>query len=135
MVLAVASMGITSAFLSSSLTTESNFTGTPESQKAVDLIKRRLGREEPVRDVVIVRSATRTVDQAAFQQQVESVRSRLVAAAPSVVRIGPTYYQNMKDLDEVPEDARRELTFVPVETMDEVLKVALHPSAAELRAV
>jgi putative drug exporter of the RND superfamily len=92
-VLAVASMGITSAFLSSSLTTESNFTGTPESQKAVDLIKQRLGREEPVRDVVIVQSASQTVDQPGFRQQVDAIRSRLVAAAPSVVHIGPTYYQ------------------------------------------
>ena len=91
--LAVVSMGITSVFLADSLTTESNFTGTPESQRAIDLIEQRLNRKEPVRDVVIVRSATRTVDQAEFQQQVESVRSRLVAAAPSVVRVGPTYYQ------------------------------------------
>jgi len=43
--------------------------------------------------------------------------------------------QNMKDLEEVPEDARRELTFVPVEMMDEVLTVALHALPAELRAV
>src|SRR6476646_7163540 len=91
--LAVVSMGITSVFLADSLTTEGDFTGTPESQKAIDLIEQRLNRKEPVRDVVIVRSATRTVDQAEFQQQVESVRSRLVAAAPSVVRVGPTYYQ------------------------------------------
>jgi hypothetical protein len=88
----VVSVGITSTFLADSLTTESNFTGTPESQKAIDLIEQRLNRKEPIRDVVIVRSATQTVDQAAFQQQVASIRSRLVAAAPSVVRVGPTYY-------------------------------------------
>ena len=44
------------------MTTESNFTGTPESQRALDLIEQRLGHEGPVRDVVIVRSATQTVD-------------------------------------------------------------------------
>ena len=101
--LAVVSMGITSVFLADSLTTESNFTGTPESQRAIDLIEQRLNRKEPVRDVVIVRSATRTVDQAEFQQQVESVRSRLVAAAPSVVRVGPTYYQT-RDPSQISKD-------------------------------
>ena len=40
--LAVVSMGITSVFLADSLTTESNFTGTPESQRAIDLIEQRL---------------------------------------------------------------------------------------------
>jgi putative drug exporter of the RND superfamily len=91
-VLAVVSMGITSVFLADSLTTEGDFTGTPESQKAIDLIEQRLNRKEPVRDVVIVRSATQTVDQAEFRQRVEAVHSQLVAAAPSVVTVGPTYY-------------------------------------------
>ncbi len=101
--LVVVSVGITSAFLSDSLTTESNFTGTPESQKALDLIEQRLDRKEPVRDVVIVRSVTQTVDQPAFQRRVESIRSRLVAAAPSVVRIGPTYYQT-RDPSQISKD-------------------------------
>jgi RND superfamily putative drug exporter len=101
--LAVVSVGITSAFLADSLTTESDFVGTPESQRAVDLIEQRLDRKEPVRDVVVVRSATQTVDQAEFRQQVESIRSRLVAAAPSVVRIGPTYYDS-QDPSQVSKD-------------------------------
>jgi RND superfamily putative drug exporter len=101
--LAVVSVGITSTFLSDSLTTESDFTGTPESQKAVDLIEQRLDRKEPVRDVVIVRSATQTVDQPGFRRQVESIRSRLVAAAPAVVHIGPTYYQT-RDPSQVSKD-------------------------------
>jgi putative drug exporter of the RND superfamily len=109
--LAVVSVGITSTFLSSSLTTESNFTGTPESQKAIDLIQQRLGRKEPIRDVVIVRSATQTVDQSEFRRQVASVRARLVAAAPSVVHIGPTYYQT-RDPSQVSKDQHS--TLIPV---------------------
>ena len=101
--LAVVSMGITSVFLADSLTTEGDFTGTPESQKAIDLIEQRLNRKEPVRDVVIVRSATRTVDQAEFRTQVDAIRSALAAAAPSVVRIGPTYYQT-HDPSQVSQD-------------------------------
>ena len=106
--LAVVSVGITSAFLSSSLTTESNFTGTPESQKAIDLIEQRLDRKEPVRDVVIVRSATRTVAQPGFRQRVDAIRSKLVAAAPSVVHVGPTYYES-RDPSQVSKDRRATL--------------------------
>jgi RND superfamily putative drug exporter len=109
--LAVISIGITSTFLADSLTTESNFTGTPESQKAIDLIEQRLNRKEPVRDVVIVRSATQTVDQAEFRQQVGSIRSRLVAAAPGVVTVGPTYYVT-HDPSQISKDGHS--TVIPV---------------------
>jgi ATP-dependent Lon protease len=37
---------------------------------------------------------------------------------------------NEKDLTEVPEDVRRAITFIPVETMDEVLQHALEPGAS-----
>jgi RND superfamily putative drug exporter len=109
--LAVVSIGITSALLADSLTTEGDFTGTPESQKAIDLIEQRLDRKEPVRDVVIVRSPTQRVDEAAFRQQVESIRSTLLAAAPSVVRIGPTYYQT-HDPSQISKDGHS--TLIPV---------------------
>ena len=34
---------------------------------------------------------------------------------------------NEADIDDVPEEARKDLTFHPVETLDEVLKLALEP--------
>src|SRR6478672_4158271 len=71
LVVAVASAGIASAFLSGALTTQSTFTGTPESQRALDLIQQRLGRKQPILDVVIVQSATQTVAQPAFRRRVE----------------------------------------------------------------
>ena len=90
---AVVSIVLAGALLADSLTTESNFVGTPESQKAIDLMKQRLGREEPVRDVVIVRSSTQTVSDPAFRERVEAIHDQLAAAADSPVRVGPTYYQ------------------------------------------
>ncbi len=36
---------------------------------------------------------------------------------------------NEADIDDVPEEARKDLTFHPVETLDEVLKLALEPEA------
>ena len=66
---------------------------------------------------------------------VGGIREKVVAAHRAGIKTFVLPRQNMKDLEEVPEDARRELTFVPVDMMDEVLTVALHPSTAELRAV
>jgi ATP-dependent Lon protease len=39
--------------------------------------------------------------------------------------------QNEPDLEDVPEEVRRQLVFHPVETLEEVLKVALSPSEAD----
>ena len=35
---------------------------------------------------------------------------------------------NEKDLDEIPAELRKGMTFVPVDTIDEVLEVALRPA-------
>ncbi|HET7378491.1 MAG TPA: MMPL family transporter [Gaiellales bacterium] len=88
----VAGLAVTAALLTDALTTQGNFTGTPESQRAQDLIEQRLGVKEPIRDVVIVRSATQTVAQPRFRQRVESLQRRL-AGLDGVIRVGPTYYQ------------------------------------------
>lgn len=40
--------------------------------------------------------------------------------------------RNEQDLDDVPEDVRREMTFILVETIDEVLKHALRPTSGEV---
>ena len=87
------SIVLAGALLADSLTTESNFVGTPESQKAIDLMKQRLGREEPVRDVVIIRSPTQTVADPSSRARVEAIHDQLAAAAEDPVRVGPTFYQ------------------------------------------
>jgi putative drug exporter of the RND superfamily len=108
---AVASIAVTSSLLADSLTTESNFTGTPESQRADDLIQQRLGHKQPVHDVVIVRSATLTVNQAAFRRRVDALRVRLVALGTDVARVGPTYYQTH---DRSLVSADRHSTLIPL---------------------
>jgi hypothetical protein len=81
LVAAVVSIVLAGALLADSLTTESNFVRTPESQRAIDLMKQRLGREEPVRDVVIIRSPTQTVSDPGFRARVEAIHNQLAAAA------------------------------------------------------
>jgi len=93
LVAAVVSVVLSGALLADSLTTESNFVGTPESQRAIDLMKQRLGREDPVRDVVIIRSPTRIVSDPGFRARVEAIHNQLAAAAENPVRVGPTFYQ------------------------------------------
>ncbi|MGE3269207.1 MAG: endopeptidase La [Chloroflexota bacterium] len=66
---------------------------------------------------------------------VGGIREKVVAAHRAGIKTFVLPRQNVKDLDDVPDDARRELTFVPVDQMDEVLNVALHATASELRFV
>jgi len=66
---------------------------------------------------------------------VGGIREKVVAAHRAGIKTFVLPRQNVKDLEEVPDDARKAMNFVPVEAMEEVLKVALHPSTAELRAV
>jgi ATP-dependent Lon protease len=66
---------------------------------------------------------------------VGGVREKVVAAHRAGIKTFVLPRQNLKDLEEVPEDAKHELDFVQVDRMDEVLPVALHPTAVELKAV
>ena len=66
---------------------------------------------------------------------VGGIREKVVAAHRAGIKTFVLPSQNMKDLEDVPADARNELRFVPVSTMDQVLGVALHPAAPELRAI
>jgi RND superfamily putative drug exporter len=95
-VAAAASAVVASTLLSGALTTQSTFTGTPESQRALDLIQQRLGRKQPLLDVVIVHSSAQTVAQAGFRRRVESLQAELAKLRPTGVRVGPTYYQTQE---------------------------------------
>jgi ATP-dependent Lon protease len=66
---------------------------------------------------------------------VGGVREKVVAAHRAGIKTFVLPRQNLKDLDEVPEDAKHELEFVQVDRMDDVMPVALHTSGAELKAV
>jgi RND superfamily putative drug exporter len=85
---------IGTTLLGGALTTEGNLTGSPESKQASDLIKQRLGREEPLRDVVIVQSATETAADSRFRSFVEKLHGDLAALGRGTVSVAPTYYQS-----------------------------------------
>ena len=86
--------GLGMALLGGALTTEGNLTGSPDSKQATDLIKQRLGREEPLRDMVIVQSATMTARDPAFRAFVERLHGQLASLGPGTVRVAPSYYES-----------------------------------------
>ena len=87
-VLVVASAATSALLLSGALTTESTFTGSPDSKRADDLRSSRLGAKVPIRDVVIVR-AQDSGDQAGLKAAVVAVHDRVAKLGPDVVLVAP----------------------------------------------
>ena len=69
-VVLVVSVVLTAMLLGDALTTDSEFTGTPDSKAAELLIAERLETTNPTSDIVLVRSSTQTVDDPGFQQAI-----------------------------------------------------------------
>jgi ATP-dependent Lon protease len=65
---------------------------------------------------------------------VGGLREKVLAAHRAGIKTFVLPRKNLKDLTDVPTDVKREVTFVPVEHMDEVLPVALQDTVS-LRAV
>src|SRR3989304_698977 len=87
----LAALALVAVFLGDALTTEADLTGEPESKRAEALLQERLrgGLEEPIREIVIVRSAALTVDEPAFEEFVARL-GRGVAAPRRGVLAGGT---------------------------------------------
>jgi len=78
--------------LGGALVTEAEFTSSPESVVAFDMMNEKLGTDETVMDqMIIVRSDTYTVDDAAFADKVNSLYTELINLGP-FVESAATYY-------------------------------------------
>jgi ATP-dependent Lon protease len=64
---------------------------------------------------------------------VGGIKEKVLAAHRSGIRTVILPRRNERDLDDVPEDLRRELTFIFVDDAAEVLGHALTPAAAGVR--
>ena len=53
------------------------------------------------------------------------LKEKLLAAHRGGIKRVVIPFENTKDLEEIPEEYRAKLTFIPVKTIDEVLEVAL----------
>jgi RND superfamily putative drug exporter len=89
----VLSIGIAATSLGDAFTTDSDFTGNPESSRGDELVKERLygGQDQPLSETVIVRSEAYTVDDPAFRQAVDRTAGDL-RAMPEIVSAVVTHY-------------------------------------------
>jgi putative drug exporter of the RND superfamily len=100
-------------FLGDALTTDAEVTGTPESRAAELLIEERMPATDGADEVLVVRSASHTVDDSAFQARVDSL---LAAAAELGAEPVTSYYEGG---DESLVSSDRDATAVPVRLADD----------------
>ena len=110
MLILVAAFVAIGALLSDSLTTEVGFTNNPESKRAETLLEERLRGPDQTNEIVIVRSGEKTVDDAEFQDTVESVYGGVIGLGPEIVEGGTNFYQSG---DETLVSADRHTTILP----------------------
>ena len=87
-VLLIVGLGIAGTLLDSATTTDFSLAGRYESERASALLEDRLRGPEKSAEIVIVRSDTLTVDDAAFRARVESLHSEIIALGPAVISGG-----------------------------------------------
>ena len=119
-VMAVLAVG---SLLGSGITSEMKFRAAkPDSLTGQELLEQRLTGPQKITDFVIVRSATLTVDDAAFEAYVTDVAAKIQALGPNVVASVATFYQT-NDPTAVSKDEHS--TLIPVVMagkMDDALK-------------
>jgi RND superfamily putative drug exporter len=109
-VLLGASIALISSLINDSMTNDVSFTHNPESQQAEDLLEERLRGPEQVKEVIIVRSETLTVDDTVFRQFTEGLSAEISGLGPEIVAGGANYYQTD---DETLVSADRHTTIMP----------------------
>src|SRR5262245_4998101 len=77
---------LTSKYLSGALTTQADFTNTPDSKQAQTLLEQRLTGPQRSNEVVIVRSESTTVSDPQFKAYVQRLKGDLDALKPAVVQ-------------------------------------------------
>ncbi|MEJ7761356.1 MAG: MMPL family transporter [Thermomicrobiales bacterium] len=98
--------------LGGALITETTLTNDPESARAEELVRSRLGEtDDTVDEVAIVRSTTMTVDDPAYRGHVERLYGELTALGAEVVAGGTHYYLTG---DEALVSADRRTTLIPL---------------------
>lgn len=110
-VVLLGALALVGGFLGDALTTDADLTGNPESIRAERLLEERLRGETPIREVVIVRSDTLTVDNPEFAAFVAELGEDLRALGPEVLSGGTSYYVTG---DESLVSADRRTTLVPL---------------------
>jgi putative drug exporter of the RND superfamily len=126
----VAAVAASSAFLAGALTNQAGFTNRPDSVRARDLVEQRLRGPERDTELVIVRSASRSVDDPAFRARVQQLQGDIAGLGAGVVQqVGSVY--RLEDPSLVSRD--RHATLLPVVMAGSVEQATDH--VATLRGV
>ncbi|MGH2692213.1 MAG: MMPL family transporter [Actinomycetota bacterium] len=91
-VLLTAAGFVTSQFLGDALTNDFDFTNEPESVRARELISERLRGPETLSETYIVQGEELTVDDPAFEEQVQDLQSDLTGLGPDLVQATFSFY-------------------------------------------
>jgi RND superfamily putative drug exporter len=81
-----------STLLNSALTKDNNMTNHPESMQANAILDERMGKSDTIQEMVILQSATLTVDDHQFKATTEELFRRLTTLDKNVVLGGVNYY-------------------------------------------
>ena len=84
--------GVLAARMGGALNSSSDFTNTPDSKRAEQLLKARMTGGQPLTETIVVQSQRATVDDPAFRTVVDQTLARLLAM-PDVVASTTSYYQ------------------------------------------
>jgi ATP-dependent Lon protease len=85
-------------------------------------------RQQPVRADVAM---TGEITLSGLVLPVGGIREKALAARRHGIKTFILPQRNASDIDELPEDVRRDMTFVPVSSLEEVLAVALPPDTTQ----
>jgi RND superfamily putative drug exporter len=88
----LAAFVIITFLLGGALTNQNNMTNNPESVQASKILDQRMGKTDTMQEMVILHSATLTVDDPQFRSQTEDLFSRIMALPQSLVLAGSSYY-------------------------------------------
>jgi len=113
--------GMLSSRLSSVLTSEQDFTNEPESKKAQTLLEDRLRGPEHATEIMIVQSATLTVDDPAFEAFVGQILEEIRGIEGDLVAGATSFYES-NDPGLVSDDRRT--TILPIETTSQIATAA-----------
>ena len=105
LVIVVAAGGLLVAF-GDSLQAADDFIGHPESKQAEELLAERLPGSDADTEIVVVRSASLTVDDPAYAARVRDLASAIRALAPQDVRTVATWYDAQAAADAAAAEVR-----------------------------
>jgi len=115
-VVIVVASGFSSAFLADALTTDFDFTDSPESKRALEVVEERLRGPETFTEIVVVTSTSLTADDAAYEAYFVQLTGTIDGLGPD--RVQAVFAVGQDGAPIVSEDGRSRLVTVVLTNTD-----------------